>query len=186
MRIALACLLTGLAAPALAQGLPEQGIAFAQAEAGAWLCRHENAEEAMSCAREQCTEQAPGEACAPTAWCYPARWSGTMRVHVGETETTAVLCGAPSEAALTAGLGALCAGPDGPAFCDVTLVVDPEGNERKVEGVSLGVDPDAPPEGEAGEPDGAASGKEAEATGGAGASQPKSARPPGDDPGLNP
>jgi hypothetical protein len=55
-----------------------------------------------------------------------------------------VLCGAPSETALTEALGALCAGDAAATRCDLTLVVDPEGNERSIEGVSF-VGPAAQP-----------------------------------------
>lgn len=140
MRIALVALLAilhPLAAPALAQDPPPQGIGFAQAEEGTWLCRNESPEEALSCARELCIEQASGQECYPTAWCYPANWSGLMVIWLGDFHATHALCGAPNEVALTAALGALCAGNEGATNCDVFKVIDPDGNEKEVQGISF-------------------------------------------------
>jgi hypothetical protein len=142
MRSVLAVAFTLFAAPALAQ--EPQGIGFAQAEEGTWLCRHERPDEALSCARELCAEQSPGQTCSPTAWCLPAKWSGVMTIWLPDFHTTRVLCGAPSETALSDALRALCAGDAAATHCDLTLVVDPEGNERTVEGVSF-VGPAAQP-----------------------------------------
>lgn len=136
MRTILVVALALLAAPAPAQDRPPQGIGFAQAEEGTWLCRHEQPEEALSCARELCIEQASGQECWPTAWCFPANWSGLMTVWIGEFHTTNVLCGAPSEAALTQAFTAFCAGHPDATSCDLTLVIDPDGNERSIEGVT--------------------------------------------------
>lgn len=137
MRMLFAFALVLLAAPAGAQDRLSQGIGFAQAEEGTWLCRHENADEALACAREHCAEQAPGQECVATAWCRPARWSGLMTVWLGEFHTTRILCGAVSEAALSAALATLCAFEEKATGCDLTLIIDPEGNERRVEGVSF-------------------------------------------------
>jgi hypothetical protein len=123
--------------PAYAQERPIQGIGFAQAEEGTWLCRHEQPAEALSCARELCIEQANGQECYPTAWCFPANWTGLMVVWLGDFHTTQVLCGAPTEASLTEALRALCAGDEGASGCDLFKVIDPEGNEREVTGVSF-------------------------------------------------
>ncbi|MBA3517119.1 MAG: hypothetical protein H0T75_05635 [Rhizobiales bacterium] len=144
MRTISALLLALLAVPASAQDSPPQGIGFAQAEEGTWMCRHEDPQEALSCAREQCAEQAPGQECWATAWCFPANWSGTMTVWLPDFHTTQVLCGAPSEKALTDALAALCAGDENATNCDFGFVIDPEGNERVVEGVSF-PGPAAPP-----------------------------------------
>jgi hypothetical protein len=141
MRV-LAVVFTLFVAPAFAQ--EPQGIGFAQAEEGTWLCRHERPDEALSCARELCAEQAPGQTCSPTAWCLPARWSGVMTIWLPDFHATRVLCGAPSEMALADALRALCAGDAAATHCDLTLVVDPDGNERSVEGVSF-VGPAAQP-----------------------------------------
>ena len=132
-------LLALLATPAFAQDPPRppQGIGFAQAEEGTWLCRHDSPEEALSCARELCIEQASGQECWQTAWCYPANWSGLMTIWLADFHTTHVLCGAPSEASLTQALAAICAGDAAATSCDVTLVIDPEGNETTPEGVSF-------------------------------------------------
>jgi hypothetical protein len=101
MRVLILIMLGLMAWPALAQENPPQGIGFAQAEEGTWLCRHDQPEEALSCAREQCAEQAPGQECWATAWCFPANWSGVMTVWLPDFHTTQILCGAPSAQALT-------------------------------------------------------------------------------------
>jgi hypothetical protein len=135
MRTALAAVLAIAASPAWGQDGAPQGIGFAQAEEGTWLCRHERVEEALACARELCAEQSPGQTCWATAWCLPANWSGVMTIWLGDFHTNHVLCGAPSEAALEGALQAICAGDQSATYCDVILIVDPEGNERQVEGV---------------------------------------------------
>ena len=144
MRTPILLCLTLLAGPTLAQDDPIQGIGFAQAEAGAFLCRHEQPSEALACAREHCAEQAPGQECWPTAWCFPANWSEVLTVHLPDVQVTQVLCGAPTEGALTEGLRAFCAADEDATHCDFTLVVDPDGNERIVEGESF-PGPAAPP-----------------------------------------
>lgn len=136
-------------APALAQDRPPQGIGFAQAEEGTWLCRNEQPEEALSCARELCVEQASGQECWQTAWCYPANWSGLMTIWLADFHTTHVLCGAPSEASLTQALAAICAGDSAATRCDVTLIIDPEGKEKEPEGISFAGPAAAAPEGSA-------------------------------------
>lgn len=136
MRLALALAVLLLATPALAQEGP-QGIAFAQAEEGTWLCRHERPQEAMSCARERCLEQAPGQECYITAWCFPGGWSGYMTLWLSDFHTTQVLCGLPNEAGLTAAFRALCSSDDTATSCDMVGTVDPEGHERLVEGQSF-------------------------------------------------
>lgn len=137
MRSAFAAALVLAAAPSFAQDGVPQGIGFAQAEQGTWLCRHELPEEALSCARELCAEQSPGQTCWPTAWCLPANWSGVMTVWLADFYTTHALCGAPSETALSEALRAICAGDEDATRCDLTMIIDPEGNERRVEGVSF-------------------------------------------------
>jgi hypothetical protein len=137
MRTLFALLALLFAAPAWAQDRPPQGIGFAQAEEGTWLCRHEQPAEALSCARELCIEQASGQECWQTAWCFPANWAGLMVVWLGDFHTTQVLCGAPSEVSLNAALRALCAGDEGATSCELYKVIDPLGNERLVEGVSF-------------------------------------------------
>jgi hypothetical protein len=118
------------------------GIAFAQAKEGTWLCRKSKPEDALACAREQCAEQSPGQTCWATAWCFPAGWSGLMKVQLRDFSFTETLCGAPSQEALKQALRALCAGEEGAAQCELFNVVDPDGNERAVEGESY---PGAPP-----------------------------------------
>ena len=123
--------------PAAAQDLPQQGIGFAQAEEGTWLCRHEDPFEALSCAQEFCAEQSGGQECVPTTWCYPARWSGLMTVWLEDFHTTEVLCGISSEAALRQAMEALCAANEFALTCDLFLTVDPRGLERQIEGVTF-------------------------------------------------
>lgn len=159
MRVIILMLLTLIGWPAMAQDRPPQGIGFAQAEEGTWLCRHDQPEEALSCAREQCAEQAPGQECWATAWCFPANWSGVMTVWLPDFHTTQILCGAPSEQALNNALAAICAGDENATHCDLTLLVDPEGNEGTAEGQSFPggaapppPDPGLPASGEADSP----------------------------------
>jgi hypothetical protein len=136
MRLAFALLLI-LHSPAIAQDPPPHGIGFAQAEEGTWLCRHDQAEEALSCAREQCSEQAPGQECWATAWCFPANWSGLMTVWLEDFHTTHVLCGVPSESALRQALAGICAGDHSAISCDITLIINPEGVEVPVQDESI-------------------------------------------------
>lgn len=135
MRAFLALLSLVLAGAAFAQ--VTQGIGFAQTNERAWLCRHESPEEAMACARELCAEQAPGQTCTRSAWCYPGGWSGVMLVWQGNRPTTKVVCGAPSEAGLNGALRAFCGGSETASICDVVTIVDPSGNEESVLGVIL-------------------------------------------------
>jgi hypothetical protein len=60
-----------------------------------------------------------------------------MVIWLGDFHATHALCGAPNEAALTAALGALCAGNEGATNCDLFKVIDPDGNEREVQGISF-------------------------------------------------
>lgn len=133
--------------PEAAEDPAPQGIGFAQAEEGVWFCRHEDPQEALSCAREHCSEQAPGQECWPTAWCFPANWSGTMTVWLEDFYTTQVLCGAPSEKALTGALAAVCAGDEAAFRCDVDHLIDPEGNELPIQAMTF-PGPAQPPSGE--------------------------------------
>jgi hypothetical protein len=153
MRAFLALFSLLLAGTAFAQGA--QGIGFAQTNERAWLCRHESPEEAMACARELCAEQAAERTCMRSAWCYPGGWSGVMLVWQGSHPTTKVVCGAPSEVGLNLALRAFCSGSETAAICDVVTIVDPNGNERSVQGVILagGAAPtEAAAEGQAPEP----------------------------------
>lgn len=138
MRIVLAAFTAlSLASPSPAQESTLQGIGFAQAEEGTWYCLDSEPGEALSCAREQCLEQAPEQECAPTAWCYPARWSGTMTLWLSDFRTTQVLCGMPDEATLQEVLAGLCWFNKDATTCDLTLIVDPDGKEKVVEGMSF-------------------------------------------------
>ena len=152
MRVVLAILAIFAAAPAAAQDAPAeipavQGIGFAHSGAGEWLCRHEDPVEALACARELCAEQSPGLECLPAAWCFPARWSGIMTVRRAADTTTHALCGAPNEKALGDALSALCAADEEAVVCDVTLTVDPDGNEQAVEGMRFAGAAPMPPGG---------------------------------------
>jgi hypothetical protein len=138
-----------LAIPAFAKDRVPQGIGFAQTKDRTWLCRHEDPFEALSCAREHCKEQAPDEECVSTAWCYPDDWSGVLTIHLPDADKTRVLCGMADEKTLKDMLTTLCASNAAALSCDLTLTVDPGGNERKVEGVSFvggGAPPPPPPE----------------------------------------
>jgi hypothetical protein len=146
MRAVAVLTLAVLAAPALSKDRPPQGIAFAPAGQGTWLCRHEDPREAMACAHELCLEQAPGHPCSASAWCLPARWSGVMVAQIADAQAMRALCGAPSEDALKAALTALCAGEDGATRCDLVNVIDPEGSEHAIEGVSFPGPAAEPPE----------------------------------------
>ena len=124
------------------------GIGFAQAEEGTWLCRDAEPEEGLACAREQCSEQAPGQDCVRSTWCFPAGWSGLMTMWSGDFHTTKIICGAPDEAALMGALASFCSGEKSATHCDLFNVIDPEGNERAIEGRRfLGAAPtaEAPP-----------------------------------------
>jgi hypothetical protein len=126
-----------LASSAPAQESNLQGIGFAQAEEGTWYCLHHEPGEALACAREHCLEQAPGQECAATAWCYPARWSGTMTLWLSDFHTTRVLCGMPDEATLQEVLAGLCWFNKDATSCDLTLIIDPNGKELALEGMTV-------------------------------------------------
>jgi hypothetical protein len=76
-----------------------------------------------------------------------------MVVWLGDFHTTQVLCGAPSETALTGALRELCAGDEGASGCDLFKVIDPAGNERMIEGVSFPGPAETPAEGGGAEPE---------------------------------
>jgi len=137
MRLLLALIIITAAAPGFAQDRPPQGIGFVQAEEGTWLCRHEDPLEALKCATEQCSEQSPGQTCFPTAWCLPANWSGVMVIWLGEFHASHALCGAPDEVAMQDALRAICAGSEGATHCDLVQIIDPDGNERDIVGISF-------------------------------------------------
>jgi hypothetical protein len=138
MRVPASLLAAALfASPALAQQSVLQGIGFAQAEEGTWLCRHEDPNEALACAREHCAEEAGGQECYATAWCFPAGWSGIMTLWLPDFHTTRVLCGFDNEAALKEVFAALCKSDKFATHCDLTRTVDPDGNEREVQDVTF-------------------------------------------------
>lgn len=133
LSIALAAVLVGLA-PALAQPGPV-GIGFAQAPEGTWWCQDQDPEESLSCAIDKCREEAGGRECHPTRWCLPAGWSGLMTVWLPEFHYTIVLCGTSGEAALVAALEALCDDSPFVTRCTPFAIIDPDGNERQIDGL---------------------------------------------------
>jgi hypothetical protein len=135
------------ASPAGAQDGPV-GIGFAQAEEGAWWCREQEPAKGLACAIEKCTAESGGQDCHPTRWCSPAGWSGLMTVWLPEFHATTPLCGVSGETALIAAFQALCAGSPDVTRCDLTMIIDPDGNERAIEDASWEgpavAEPDAP------------------------------------------
>lgn len=128
-------LLTASPAAAVADGGPV-GIGFVQAEEGTWWCRAGTPAKAFDCARDKCKGAAGGQECHDMRWCGLAGWSGTMVIWLPEFHSTTILCGAPSEAAVTEALKALCANDDVVTRCDLVTLIDPDGRERLVDGVS--------------------------------------------------
>lgn len=124
----------GLPSSAVAQSGPV-GIGFAQAEEGTWWCRNPEPGKAFACALEKCSRESRGQECYATRWCLPAGWSGMMIAWLPEFHSTFVLCGTSGEAALIAGLKALCDGSPFVTRCVPVTIVDPEGNERAIEGL---------------------------------------------------
>lgn len=121
--------------PALAQSGPV-GIGFAQAEEGTWWCRDADAGKALACAIDKCRSESGGQECHATRWCLPPGWSGLMTVWLPEFHNTIPLCGVSGEAALVAAFEALCDGSAEFTRCDLTTIVDPDGNARAIEGAS--------------------------------------------------
>lgn len=118
-------------APAAAQDGPV-GIAFSQAEEGTWFCRDTDPAKAFACAAQKCQAESGGQDCHPTRWCSPAGWSGMMTVWLPEFHATTPLCGVSGETALIAGFQALCAGSPEVTRCDLTSIIDPDGNQREI------------------------------------------------------
>ena len=119
----------------LAGGLSAQadsgpmGIGFVQAEEGTWWCRAASAAKAFDCARDKCKAGAGGQDCHEARWCGLAAWSGLMVIWLPEFHATTILCGAPSEAAATAALKALCDNDEVVTRCELTALIDPDGKE---------------------------------------------------------
>jgi hypothetical protein len=113
-------------ASVLAESRPG-GIAFAQAADGTWWCRDSDARKATRCALDKCARDAAGEDCVATRWCAPAGWSGLMVTWLPEFRGTVILCGAASEAAVRAGLKALCEAGEDVTRCDLFGLIDPDG-----------------------------------------------------------
>jgi len=136
MKLAVLALAVALAPsfPAIAQPGPV-GIAFAQAEEGTWWCREEDPGKGLACALDKCRNEAPGQECHPTRWCLPAGWSGLMTVWLPEFHNTIALCGTSGEAALISALAALCADSPYVTRCTPFAMIDPDGNERPIDGL---------------------------------------------------
>jgi hypothetical protein len=149
---AFALLLSALAiappSPLAAQDGPV-GIGFAQAEEGTWWCRDQDPGQALACAAQKCKTESGGQDCHPTRWCSPAGWSGLMTVWLPEFHATTPLCGVSGETALIAGFQALCAGSPDVTRCDLTLIIDPDGNETEITDASWEGPAVASPEAEA-------------------------------------
>ena len=60
-----------------------------------------------------------------------------MVVWLPDFHFTETLCGAPTEAALNEALKSFCIEEDSATHCDLTTIIDPDGNERVVEGRSF-------------------------------------------------
>jgi len=108
------------------------GIGFAQAEEGTWYCRGDDPIATLNCAQRKCGVDAKGRECVRTRWCDAAGWSGLMTVFLLDFHSTEIICGAPTETALRAGLRAFCAGNEYAQSCSIFLVVDPDGKEREL------------------------------------------------------
>jgi hypothetical protein len=135
-KLALATLfILGPVAATLADNGPV-GIGFVQAEEGTWWCRAGNAAKAFKCARDKCEAAKDGQECHEMRWCGLAGWSGTMVIWLPEFHSTTILCGAPSETAVTEALKALCANDEVVTRCDLVTLIDPDGKEKLVEGIS--------------------------------------------------
>jgi hypothetical protein len=144
--------------PALAQSGPV-GIGFVQAEEGTWWCRGPSAAKAFACAMDKCKAAPGNQSCHEMRWCGLAGWSGTMVIWLPEYHSTSIVCGAPSEAAVTGVLKALCDNDEVVTLCQVTMIIDPDGKERLVDNLEWqgptsrettadDAVPDAPAEGE--------------------------------------
>ncbi len=127
---ALAIALGVAATPALAQDGPD-GIAFVQLEEGIWYCQGQTPEEAFACATEKCEAEANGQDCVPTTWCLPAKWTGMMTVWLSDFHTTMALCGMPTAEAVSAAFAGICARTPGATACDLSILIDPDGNESE-------------------------------------------------------
>jgi hypothetical protein len=147
----LAAAILGTCSAGLAQPV---GIGFVQAEEGTWWCRAGSAAKAFDCAAEKCRAGAGGQECHEMRWCGLAGWSGLMVVWLPEFHSTAILCGAPSELAVVEALKAICANDEVVTRCDLVTIIDPDGNEKTIEGLSWPgpTSADSPSEPEAGAP----------------------------------
>jgi len=108
------------------------GIGFAQAEEGTWYCLGDNPETALNCARKKCQQEAGGQGCYRTRWCFGYGWSGLMTINLSETHSTEIICGAPSSSALFSAFTAYCKENEYARNCSIFLTIDPEGREQEV------------------------------------------------------
>ena len=103
-------------------------------EAATESCYAATAKAAQDCAMRKCQAKAGRGACFAVTLCAPGRWAGIMSVTVGEVSFADVLCGAPTEDALVAGLKNYCEGhlPQ-MKQCNLSQVWGPDGIMKTVE-----------------------------------------------------
>lgn len=102
-------------------------------EAATEACYAATPARAEACAMRKCQAKAGKGACFAVTLCAPGRWAGIMGVSVGEVSFADVLCGAPTEAALIAGLKSYCEGhlPQ-MKQCSVAEIWAPDGAKKQV------------------------------------------------------
>jgi hypothetical protein len=129
-----------LTMPATAQSKKSAGavglnsFAAVQApEAATEACYAATPARAEACAMRKCRAKAGKGACFAVTLCAPGRWAGIMGVSVGEISFADVLCGAPTEAALIAGLKSYCEGhlPQ-MKQCGIAEIWGPDGTKKTV------------------------------------------------------
>ena len=103
-------------------------------EAATESCYAATAKAAQDCAMRKCQAKAGKGACFAVTLCAPGRWAGIMGVTVGEVSFADVLCGAPTEEALIAGLKSYCEGhlPQ-MKQCSLSEVWGPDGDKKRIE-----------------------------------------------------
>ncbi len=141
----LAALAGLLASPAYAAERGPLGVAFVQAEEGTWWCHGADRRDAIDCAAKRCAGESGGQDCVVTRWCYPAGWSVLMVAWLPEFHTTYVSCGLPGPDAARAAARAVCEAGTEFSRCDLTLMLDPDGAEQRVDDASWPGAPRSPP-----------------------------------------
>jgi hypothetical protein len=135
LALALSLVAAAAAAPPVSMAAgPPRGIAVVTEPDGrTFTCFHENAIGGFECARAAC-EAAGAAPCMRTRWCFPAGWSGLMRLEIDRLSVDqAFLCGVPSAEALDAMLAALCEADGRAKSCILMLVWAPDGREFHIE-----------------------------------------------------